>query len=111
MGDSVACPVRALLGIDQTAEQMKIWQVVLNRGLSVRETEDLVKHAKKVARKPAKSQPSSEHIYLSDVADDLSRYYGTKVSIQRQKNRGTVAIEFYSDEDLDRLLSLLKKTD
>jgi ParB family chromosome partitioning protein len=46
--------------------------------------------------------------HLSSLAEDLSRYYGTKVTIERQKKRGTVAIEFYSDEDLDRLLNLLK---
>jgi ParB family chromosome partitioning protein len=100
---------RALLGIDKTSEQIKVWQMVLARGLSVRETEDLVKHAKTAAKKPAKSQPSSEHIYLSDLADDLSRYYGTKVQIKRRGKAGKVEIDFYDDSDLDRLIRMLKK--
>jgi ParB family chromosome partitioning protein len=100
---------RALLGIEKTPEQIKIWQMVLTRGLSVRETEDLVKRAKTVANKPAKSQPSSEHIYLSDTADDLSRYYGTKVQIKRRGKAGKVEIDFYDDNDLDRLIHMLKK--
>ena len=48
--------------------------------------------------------------HLAALAEELSRYYGTKVTIKRQKKSGTVAIEFYSDDDLDRLLGLLKKT-
>jgi len=100
---------RALLGVEKTPEQIKIWQTVITRGLSVRETEDLVKRAKTVANKPAESQPSSEHIYLSDIADDLSRYYGTKVQIKRRGKAGKVEIEFYGDTDLDRLIHMLKK--
>jgi ParB family chromosome partitioning protein len=100
---------RALLGVEKTPEQIKIWQTVIARGLSVRETEDLVKRAKTVAKKPAKIQPSSEQIYLTDIADDLSRYYGTKVQIKRRGKAGKVEIDFYNDNDLDRLIQMLKK--
>jgi ParB family chromosome partitioning protein len=100
---------RALLGVENTSEQIKIWQTVTARGLSVRETENLVKGTKTIAKKPAKIQPSSEQIYLSDIADDLSRYYGTKVQIKRRGKAGKVEIDFYNDNDLDRLIRMLKK--
>jgi ParB family chromosome partitioning protein len=99
---------RAIAGIDKKTMQMDIWRKVVSRGLSVRQTEDLVKQAKKT--KPAPRQPIVKEYanYLSDVADDLSRYYGTKVMISQRGNIGKVEIEFYNDEDLDRLLGLLK---
>ena len=44
------------------------------------------------------------------MADDLARHFGTKVQIHRKGKKGQVIIEFFSDDDLDRLLQLLKKT-
>ena len=42
------------------------------------------------------------------MAEELSRYYGTKVLIRKSGQRGKVEIEFYSNDDLDRLIGLLK---
>jgi ParB family chromosome partitioning protein len=77
----------------------------------VRVTEELIRKRKAPPPKPAPKPPNEVERHLAYLAEDLSRYYGTKVTIQRQKKRGTVAIEFYSDEDLDRLLGLLKNSD
>ena len=100
---------RALLGIETTAQQIGIWQTILAKGLSVRETENLVKQAKAEKKKPKKPAPAADQVYFADVAADLSRFYGTKVQIKRRGKTGKVEIEFYGDEDLDRLLGLLKK--
>lgn len=99
---------RAIAGIDKKTMQMDIWRKVVSRGLSVRQTEDLVKQVK--ATKPTPRQPIAKEYanYLSDVAEDLSRHYGTKVLISHRGKIGKVEIEFYNDEDLDRLLGLLK---
>ncbi len=98
---------RALLGADSALIQRKAWQLVVAGKLSVRETEKLIirLNAEKVAPKKA-DQP--EDIHFSSLADDLGRRFGTKVQIRRHGKKGRVEIEFYSDEDLDRLLSLLK---
>jgi ParB family chromosome partitioning protein len=53
---------------------------------------------------------NSDLSYFTDIADDLSRRFGTKVQIKRRGQKGRVEIEFYTDDDLDRLLSLLKPT-
>jgi len=99
---------RALLGLDNPPKRLSAWRTIVAKSLSVRETEQLIRKLKSIPRKPAKRQPTEMDRHLASLADDLSRYYGTKVTIQRQKKSGTVAIEFYSDEDLDRLLGLLK---
>ena len=100
---------RALLGIETAAQQIGIWQTILAKGLSVRETENLVKQAKAEKKKPKNPAPAADQVYFADVAADLSRFYGTKVQIKRRGKTGKVEIEFYGDEDLDRLLGLLKK--
>ncbi len=99
---------RALLGAETVAIQISAWQTVLSKNLSVRETENLVKHLKKETQKPKKPVKTSGESYYTDIADDLSRYYGTKVKLIRRGKSGKVEIDFYSDKDLDRLLGLLK---
>jgi ParB family chromosome partitioning protein len=67
----------------------------------------LVKRLKAEKEKPIKSPSSSDQSYFTDVAEDLSRRFGTKVRINRRGQKGSVEIEFYGDDDLDRLLILL----
>jgi ParB family chromosome partitioning protein len=98
---------RALLGAASNAQQNAIWRAVISKGLSVRETERLVKRLKAAKEKPKKPPLSSDQSYFTDVAEDLSRRFGTKVRINRRGQKGSVEIEFYGDDDLDRLLILL----
>ena len=100
---------RALLGCDNDAQQEKIWQEILKKGLSVRQTEALVKRLKteKIQTKTPISDP--ERIYFAGLAKGLSRDYGTKVRIDRRGKKGVVKIEFYSDDDLDRLIERLRR--
>lgn len=102
---------RALLGLEDPAIRLAAWRAIVERHLSVRETEQLIRKRKTAPAKPSQQKPKEIDRHLTSLAEDLSRYYGTKVTIQRQKKRGTVAIEFYNDEDLDRLLQLLKQSD
>lgn len=100
---------RALLGAKTSAQQNAAWRSVISKGLSVRETENLIKRLKSEEIKPKESSPSSEQRYLLSLAEDLSRHFGTQVQIKRRGQTGTVEIKFYSNDDLDRLLSLLKR--
>jgi ParB family chromosome partitioning protein len=100
---------RALLGTATSAEQNSVFRRIIAKGLSVRETERLIKRLKAEKETSKKPISSSEQRYLSDVADDLSGRFGTKVQIKRRGQKGRVEIEFYSNDDLDRLLSLLKQ--
>ncbi len=101
---------RALLGASNSAQQNAAWRAVISKELSVRETENLIKRLKAETKKPKKSSTSSEQRYLLSLADELSRRFGTKVQIKRVGQKGKVEIAFYNNDDLDRLLSLLKQT-
>ena len=89
---------RALLGAGTKAQQNAIWRAVVSKGLSVRETERLVKRLKTEKETPKKTPINSDLLYF------------TKVSIRRRGQKGRVEIEFYTDDDLNRLLNLLKPT-
>ena len=108
-GDLSMGHARALLGTATSAQLNAVFRTVISKGLSVRETERLIKRLKAEKEKPKKPISSSEQRYFSDVADDLSGRFGTKVQIKRRGQKGRVEIEFYSNDDLDRLLSLLKQ--
>ncbi|MFC1516830.1 ParB/RepB/Spo0J family partition protein [Thermodesulfobacteriota bacterium] len=99
---------RALLSADTSAQQNAVWRDILSKGLSVRQTEHLIKRLK-TKKKPRQPVSSSEDIYFSNLSDDLSRHFGTKVQIKRRGQKGRVELEFYNNEDLDRLLNLLKR--
>jgi ParB family transcriptional regulator, chromosome partitioning protein len=99
---------RAILGAENTAQQRAIWRIVTSKNLSVRQTEDLVKTFKEKKQKPEPKEQTSEEIYFSGLSEDLSRHFGARVKIKRQGKKGRVEIEFYNNEDLNRLIELLK---
>jgi len=101
---------RALLGVENSAQQLTAWRAVVKKGLSVRETEDLIRILKDGKKKPRVPRKSSEDRYLMSLAEDLSRHFGTKITIKKQGQRGKVQIEFYNNDDLDRLINRLRQT-
>jgi len=101
---------RAILGADASPQQLAAWRAVVANGLSVRQTEALVRRLKSEKKKPKVFRNRTEEIYLSGLAEDLSRYFGTKIMIKKDGQKGKVEIEFYSNDDLDRLIRRLKQT-
>jgi ParB family chromosome partitioning protein len=100
---------RALLGAETPAQQKEAWRRIVSKNLSVRAAEALVKKLKE--RRPSASRvkaQSSEDIYIESLADDLTRHLGTRVRIIRRGDRGKLEIEFYGNEDLERLIARLK---
>jgi len=100
---------RALLGAETPAQQNSAFRSIVARGLSVREAERLIKRLKLQKKKTKRAPTDSEQRYFLSLAEDLSRRFGTRVQIKKQGQKGTLEIKFYSDDDLDRVLSLLKK--
>ncbi len=100
---------RALLGVDTTAQQNSASRMVVSKRLSVRETERLVRRMKSQKKAPKEPLKGVEEIYISDLADELSQHLGTRVQIKRKGRKGKVEIEFYNDDDLDRLIRLLRE--
>ena len=100
---------RAILGATASTQQLATWRAVIAKGLSVRQTETLIRHLKSEKKKPRVSRNRTEEIYLTGLAEDLSRHFGTKIMIKKAGQKGKVEIEFYSNDDLDRLIRRLKK--
>ncbi len=92
---------RALLGLERAADQLKARDEVARRGLSVRATEALVRRLRRRSgaqpRRPA-ADPSARA-----AEDALRQALGTKVRIARKGAGGTIEVEFYSMEDLERI--------
>ena len=100
---------RTLLGIDHSSEQIRLFQLTVKKGLSVRELENLVKSfQEKGGKRRERSTVKSNHEIIA-LEEDLQRILGTKVRILFQKKRGKIVIEYYSSDDLERIMRLIKK--
>ena len=97
---------RALAAVTIPELQRAALAVVLERGLSVRQTEELVR--RKRAEQPSRERATLSHD-LQDVEAQLRGMLATKVGIQRTRRGGRLVIDFYSDEDLDRLYSIITR--
>jgi ParB family chromosome partitioning protein len=97
---------RAFLGLDAPEKQRQALRKVLAEGLSVRQTENLIKRLRS-KEKAAPSRKSAD--WQNPLAEELQRILGTKVNILSRGKRGKIEIEFYSLDELDRLISFLRK--
>ena len=84
-------------------DQLRVTNLVIKKGLSVRETEAL---ASKRSRPAARGEAPRDRS-IADIEAHLQRVLGTRVRIFHGKKRGRIQIEYYSTEDLNRLLDLL----
>ena len=95
---------RAILSLSDEKEQIALSKHVIKDGLSVRKTEELVYGRK---QKQKRRKPKSSSSEFLEIENSLKQYFGTKVKIVQDKKRGKIEIEFYSDDDLSRILELL----
>ena len=106
-GSLSAGHARALLGAPNQTLQRQAAKAVLEKDLSVRQTEALVK----ALQKEKKEKPQEDNvlaIYLADIEKNLGSQLGRKVHIQHKGKKGKVELEYYSEDDLDALLRLLQ---
>jgi ParB family chromosome partitioning protein len=96
---------RAILGLPTENEQYRVCNVVISKGLSVRETEKLVER-RRVETGTQKKAIKRDH-NLDTIAAEMQQALGTRVKIFHGKKRGTIQIEYYSVEDLNRILGIL----
>lgn len=99
---------RALLALSDSAVQKKAAATILSRELSVRDTEKLVKRLSQPA-KPAKKPDTGYVLSVKEVEHRLASKLGTKVHLRDKQGKGTIQIEYYSNEDLDRLLEMIDR--
>ena len=96
---------RALLSLEDGDLQYIYSQKVIDEKLSVRELEKLIRNASLKSEKSEKNEELNP--YYKDVRDRLQNYFGTKVNLSSKKNRGKIEIEYYSEEDLERILDII----
>ena len=96
---------RVLAGLKNSEEQKILRDMVVDKGLSVRQLEELVKKKRPIAR--SKKRKVELDYYLQSLADNLKRSLGTKVEIKKMGKEGRIVVYFYSDDELDRLLEVL----
>lgn len=99
---------RALLSVKDVPKQMTLWKKTIDHKLSVRELENFVKENLDAPVKYNKQVAKQQDPYLDKIEQDLRRYLGTKIKISSKKKRGKIVIEFYSSEDLDRILKIIR---
>ncbi len=97
---------KAILGLVSEEERLRVSNIVVKKGLSVRETEQLV--ARRASGEEKRERPKKD-AHLSDIESSLQHALGTRVKISHGKKRGAIQIEYYSLEDLDRLIGILTK--
>lgn len=99
---------RAIISIEDPQKQLEIAKKIVKDSLSVRDVEKLVKEKDKPVKKE-KNIPADMDIFYKDIAEKMKIALGTKVSINpKGDGTGKIEIEFYSNEDLDRIKALLK---
>lgn len=102
---------RAIIGLENVDEQLYVHREAIQKGLSVRQVEQLVKNMlqeKKPVDKTAVAAPRLPPAYKR-IEDNMASHFATRVSLERKKNgKGSISIEFYNDEDLERIMDAMK---
>ena len=99
---------KLLLGIEDEELQGLVCDKIINHNLSVRETENLIKNITKKPRKKFKVKNLTIENF-PEAEEQLRNILGTKIKIIYNGKKGQIAIDFYSKEDLIRIIELLKK--
>lgn len=100
---------RAILGLDNKESQYIVAQKVIDENLNVRQTESLVKNYGKHQEDKERIRKPVEDIYYKDIKVRLENHFNTKVNINNNsKNKGKIEIEYYSPEDLQRIIEILE---
>jgi len=105
-GDLTSGHARAIAGVGDEKRQLHIASRVARDGLSVRETEALTKKENE-EKKPLRAKARAKNREITVMEEELKTVFGTKVAINNGTRRGKIEIEYYSRDELERLLELL----
>jgi ParB family transcriptional regulator, chromosome partitioning protein len=100
---------RALLGVDNKDAQYSLAQKIIDEGLNVRQTESIIRSLAKESKKEKETKINDSFApYLNDIKYKLENHFGTKVMLtSKDKDKGKIEIEYYSQEDLNRIIEIL----
>jgi ParB family chromosome partitioning protein len=95
---------RMLVSIDNVDLQYEIAKKIIDESLNVRQTEKLIKKLNE--KKPFNEKKEKKEIYIKEIEDRLKNVLGTKVTINKTRKKGKIEIEYYSEDDLQRILDI-----
>jgi ParB family chromosome partitioning protein len=96
---------KAILMLESKEVQLELCNRIVKRGLSVREAEFFVRRR---STGPSRRRLKKRTPEVQAIEDELQKILGTKVTIMHQQKRGKILIEYYSNNDLDRILNILR---
>jgi len=101
---------RTLLRLESTQAMLELWRRVISENMSVRKLEEMTQgSAKKKKKKTVKIEDKSNS-YFEGIENKLRMYFGTRVVVKsKTKQTGEIIIEYYSNDDLDRILEIVEK--
>ncbi|EIF15446.1 MULTISPECIES: ParB/RepB/Spo0J family partition protein [Bacillus] len=100
---------RTLLGLKNKTKLEPLVKKVVEEQLNVRQLEQLIQQLNSNVPRETKKKEPVQDVVLKERESYLQNYFGTTVNIKRQKKKGKIEIEFFSNEDLERILELLSE--
>ena len=107
-GDISAGHCRAILQGKTIPKMIRVWNTIIEKDLSVRAAESLIKKTSQVQKKK-KVSIKAKSAHISAIENELIEILGTKVRLRPSKEGGSIEISYFSDDDLERIIDLLNK--
>lgn len=98
---------RALLGLRKKDQLPALVDKILKEGLNVRQLEQLIQQMNEIVPRETKKEKETKDVFIRERETSLRERFGTTVNIKQSKNKGKIEIEFFSKDDLERILELL----
>jgi ParB family chromosome partitioning protein len=96
---------RAILRLENHDEQLKLWKKLLSENLTVRKLEGITQKSQKRKKKKTYALNEFQDEYFRKIENVLTQFFGTKVKVKNiSKTRGEIIIEYYSNDDLERII-------
>lgn len=102
---------RALLGLKDKKKIPSVVDKVIKEGLNVRQLEEMIQQLNHNVSRETKKRKKKKDLFLMEQENVLRERFGTTVKIKKGKKKGKIEIEFFSDDDLNRILEILNPED
>ncbi|GEK31245.1 stage 0 sporulation protein J [Kurthia zopfii] len=99
---------RALLALKNKKVMQQVAEKIIAEGLNVRQLEALVQQMMQSEGSKETKKELKKDLFIEEYEGHLRDYFGTSVQIKKGKHKGKIEIEFFSDDDLERILEMLK---
>lgn len=102
---------RALLGLRQKTKLPNLVEKVIQESLNVRQLEKMIQQLNENVSRETKKPEKKKDVFIQEREYSLRERFGTTVNIKQSKNKGKIEIEFFSKEDLERILEMLDQNE